>query len=299
MIQYHQKKSSFEANPIRSSSLGQMPWSTLLQTVFIGLVVPSLCDAGPLQVDSTTDQPQRLRLHQRQASNCSSIREPSNECFSSVDLGSYVQGWLQSNTCQAGEGFSTCYLRQNGLSGSDCTKIADNLCPSSRAPHGITLPIVYTIANIQGESRFADPGRPFTSCLMSHTRHQRIFHRLVYRRFSRPQQRRIDRLNLEYQCRSLVNRSVVHKLQYPGPRHSDHDQRHPDQRPRQRHRVRGLHQSGQFHRPRHSGPGDIDRVPQRGLQRLPHLVQPQPKRHRHHRRRGHRPRRAIHQQHSV
>ena len=164
-----------------------MLWSTLLQTVSIGLVVPSLCYASPLQVDSAIDQPQRLRLHQRQATNCSTIREPSNECFSSVDLGSYVRGWLQKNTCQAGEGFSSCYFRQNGLSGSDCSKIADNSCRSSRAPDGTTLPVVYTFANIQGESRFADPSRSCTSCLINHTRHQRIFHRLGYRRFSRPQ----------------------------------------------------------------------------------------------------------------
>lgn len=134
-----------------------MLWSTLLQTVSIGLVAPSLCHASPFQVDSAIDQPQRQRLHRRQATNCSSIREPSNECFSSVDLGSYVQGWLQNNTCQAGEGFSTCYFRQNGLSGSDCSKTSDNTCRSSSAPDGSSVQVAYTIANIRGKSRSAGP----------------------------------------------------------------------------------------------------------------------------------------------
>lgn len=134
-----------------------MLWSSLLQTVLIGLVVPSLCYPSPLQVDPTMDQPQRLRLRQRQATNCSTIGEPSNECFPSVNLGSYVQGWLQNNTCQAGEGFSTCYFHGNGLSGHDCSSIGDYSCASARAPGGTASPVAYTVANMQGESGSIGP----------------------------------------------------------------------------------------------------------------------------------------------
>ena len=53
----------------------------------------------------------------------------SNDCWAQLGLSQYVIEWVNTHECYKGEGFSTCYLRQNGFPTLDCSGIAISSCP--------------------------------------------------------------------------------------------------------------------------------------------------------------------------
>ncbi|KAG8531389.1 uncharacterized protein KY384_003018 [Bacidia gigantensis] len=63
--------------------------------------------------------------------NCSDlVTGRSNDCWAQLRLTDYVNNWLENNQCYQGEGFSTCFLRQNHFPGLDCSVITPSSCPA-------------------------------------------------------------------------------------------------------------------------------------------------------------------------
>ena len=78
----------------------------------------------------------------------------SNDCWAQLGLTEYVIEWVNTHECYRGEGFSTCYLRQNGFPSLDCSGIAISSCPP---PQDSALSLdpqkFYVAYNIHGEKR--------------------------------------------------------------------------------------------------------------------------------------------------
>ncbi|KAI4159470.1 MAG: hypothetical protein LQ342_006549 [Letrouitia transgressa] len=53
---------------------------------------------------------------------------PATKCWDELNLTSWVQDWLDSHYCHEHEGFSDCFLRQNGFQGMDCSGVKLDTC---------------------------------------------------------------------------------------------------------------------------------------------------------------------------
>ncbi|KAL9610928.1 MAG: hypothetical protein Q9167_004406 [Letrouitia subvulpina] len=53
---------------------------------------------------------------------------PAKKCWDELNLTSWVQDWLDSHYCHEHEGFSDCFLRQNGFQGMDCSGVKLDTC---------------------------------------------------------------------------------------------------------------------------------------------------------------------------
>ena len=63
--------------------------------------------------------------------NCSDLSTGrANKCWEELNLTQYVRDWLKNSVCAAGEGFASCYLRQNKLYAHDCSHISVSSCPA-------------------------------------------------------------------------------------------------------------------------------------------------------------------------
>ena len=61
--------------------------------------------------------------------NCSDITTGrANKCWDELQLTEFVQQWSNTHKCYEDEGFSTCYLRQNGFPSLDCSAIYPSAC---------------------------------------------------------------------------------------------------------------------------------------------------------------------------
>lgn len=108
----------------------------------------------------------------------------ANRCWAELSLTEWVENWSNdnSNKCYEYEGFSTCFLRQNGFPGLDCSQIAPGACDApqnSLTVNLLTNPEVFYVAyNLYGMTHVQTLGRRhadrhFCSC-------QPIFLFLVY-----------------------------------------------------------------------------------------------------------------------
>ena len=86
--------------------------------------------------------------------NCSDVTTGrANKCWAELNLTQYVQDWRSSAVCFQGEGFSSCYLRQNGFPGLDCHTISGAACTAPQSDAAIDDPKRFYVAyNIYGQS---------------------------------------------------------------------------------------------------------------------------------------------------
>ncbi|KAF6224709.1 hypothetical protein HO173_012866 [Letharia columbiana] len=79
----------------------------------------------------------------------------ANKCWNELKLTQWVINWANDNKCYESEGFSTCFLRLNGLWGIDCSQIAPNACVPPQNPNLATQPEVFYVAyNIYAINQF-------------------------------------------------------------------------------------------------------------------------------------------------
>ena len=85
--------------------------------------------------------------------NCSDITTGrANKCWFDLNLTQYVNDWLDNAICVPGEGFASCFLRQNGFPGLDCSQISVSACPAPQSDSIITDPRRFYVAyNIYGK----------------------------------------------------------------------------------------------------------------------------------------------------
>ena len=86
--------------------------------------------------------------------NCSNIATGRAEkCWQELDLTNYVGNWISNSVCVAGEGFASCYLRQNGFPALDCSTISVSSCPAPQILNETVDPrVFYVVYNIYGDS---------------------------------------------------------------------------------------------------------------------------------------------------
>ena len=71
---------------------------------------------------------------QTQQVNCTLLSTGlSNNCWEDLNLTDWLFNWSKNNFCYPNEGFATCFLRQNGFPGYDCSSIAVNRCVPPQA----------------------------------------------------------------------------------------------------------------------------------------------------------------------
>ena len=93
--------------------------------------------------------------------NCSDpVTGRSNDCWHQLKLSQYVNDWVDTHECYKGEGFATCYLRQNGFTTLDCSGIALDACPPPQDPQLVLDPQKFYVAyniyceyNLRGSSK--------------------------------------------------------------------------------------------------------------------------------------------------
>ena len=79
--------------------------------------------------------------------NCSDpVTGRANDCWSQLGLSKYVNDWVATHECYQGEGFATCYLRQNGFTTLDCSGIAINACVPPQDPSLVLDPQKFYVA---------------------------------------------------------------------------------------------------------------------------------------------------------
>ncbi len=85
--------------------------------------------------------------------NCSDVTTGrSNKCWNILGLTEYVQTWQKSSSCYEGEGFSGCFLRQNGFPSLDCHAISVSACPAPQSDIVNQDPRTFYVAyNIYGK----------------------------------------------------------------------------------------------------------------------------------------------------
>ena len=78
----------------------------------------------------------------------------ANRCWSELNLTQWVTDWTLTHACYQDEGFSTCFLRQNGFPGLDCSQIAPAACTAPQYSYSVNLvenpKIFYVAYNIYG-----------------------------------------------------------------------------------------------------------------------------------------------------
>ena len=123
----------------------------------------------------TTDAPGQQYV------NCSDITTGrANRCWAELNLTAYVNDWLSKAVCAAGEGFASCFLRQNGFPGLDCTHISGSACPAPQSDRILDDPKRFYVAyNIYGKPVSTLPPRHWDLTFVSS--HQRLFLQLVDR----------------------------------------------------------------------------------------------------------------------
>ena len=86
--------------------------------------------------------------------NCSDlVTGRANDCWARLNLTQYVKDWILTHECYSGEGFSTCYLRQSGFPGLDCSQISVSSCVAPQSDSIVLDPEKFYIAyNIYGDS---------------------------------------------------------------------------------------------------------------------------------------------------
>lgn len=84
--------------------------------------------------------------------NCSDlVTGRANDCWVKLNLTQYVKDWIKTHQCYSGEGFSTCYLRQSGFPGLDCSRISVSSCVAPQSDSIVLDPPKFYIAyNIYG-----------------------------------------------------------------------------------------------------------------------------------------------------
>lgn len=126
---------------------------------------PSLSDSGRSMIRVGTDanittmsipgfsnQPGDVDDTQVVCTNITTRR--ANRCWNELNLTQWVTDWTKNHTCYEEEGFSTCFLRQNGFPGLDCSQISPDACTAPRYSYTVNLvknPKVFYVAyNIYG-----------------------------------------------------------------------------------------------------------------------------------------------------
>ena len=99
----------------------------------------------------------------------------SNRCWAQLNLTGYVKDWLNNHHCYEGEGFSTCYLRQNNFVERDCSAVSLSSCTSTSYDQAGSDPRKFYVAyNIYGKHEI----RALWQVLKIDS-YQSILHRLV------------------------------------------------------------------------------------------------------------------------
>ena len=69
--------------------------------------------------------------------NCSDLSTGlGNDCIATLNIPEYVQSWLSTHQCNAGEAFGNCFLRQSGAQGYDCTTLTTTITDNVTALNG-------------------------------------------------------------------------------------------------------------------------------------------------------------------
>ena len=76
-----------------------------------------------------------------------------NKCWEELHLSQWVEDWVDTNACYAGEAFASCFLRKEGFPGLDCTGIKIDACTAPQGENVLKEPEVFYVAyNIYGKS---------------------------------------------------------------------------------------------------------------------------------------------------
>ena len=103
--------------------------------------------------------------------NCSDITTGlDNKCWTELNLSQYVQQWSNNAICLPGEGFSSCFLRQNGFPSLDCSVISTSGCPAPESDLVDQDPRkFYVVYNIYGKILRFDIKNPAEPSLQQST----------------------------------------------------------------------------------------------------------------------------------
>ena len=87
--------------------------------------------------------------------NCTDVTTGrDNKCWEELKLTKWVEDWVDTNACYAGEAFASCFLRKEGFPGLDCTGIKINACTAPQGDHVLKQPEVFYVAyNIYGKDQ--------------------------------------------------------------------------------------------------------------------------------------------------
>ena len=85
--------------------------------------------------------------------NCTDVTTGrDNKCWGELKLTKWVEDWVNTNACHAGEPFASCFLRKEGFPGLDCTGIKIDACTSPQGENVLKEPEVFYVAyNIYGK----------------------------------------------------------------------------------------------------------------------------------------------------
>ena len=85
--------------------------------------------------------------------NCTDVTSGrDNKCWEELKLTKWVEDWVDTNRCYAGEAFASCFLRKEGFPGLDCTGIKIDACTAPQGDNVLKQPEVFYVAyNIYGK----------------------------------------------------------------------------------------------------------------------------------------------------
>ncbi len=85
--------------------------------------------------------------------NCTDVTTGrANKCWEELGLTRWVEDWVDTNPCDTGEAFASCFLRKEGFPGLDCTGIKIDTCTSPQGENVLKEPEVFYVAyNIYGK----------------------------------------------------------------------------------------------------------------------------------------------------
>ena len=102
----------------------------------------------------------------------------SNKCWKELDLSSWVENWLETHWCHNQEGFSECFLRQNGFPALDCSAVKLDSCSPPQSDSVNSRPEQFYVAyNIYGKSKLLEKDRGLV--ILTVFSYQPIFRLLV------------------------------------------------------------------------------------------------------------------------
>ena len=85
--------------------------------------------------------------------NCTDVTTGrDNKCWEELKLTKWVEDWVDTNACYAGEAFASCFLRKEGFPGLDCTGVKIDACTAPQGDNVLKQPEVFYVAyNIYGK----------------------------------------------------------------------------------------------------------------------------------------------------